>query len=188
MQPGNLYGPVPVGVGAIPLPGIFQFSAVNFTPAVDSVVTGLEAPVAVAAGPPEIDVFLLADAGDLPGSVIETYHVTDAPPAAGPIARLPIASVLNPVLYSGTQYWVAVTGGTSSTFALWALTVFTGDPIPGGATRVIDQGVDFGWVRNFGTRNPALVVYGMAIPEPGSRLLLVSGAALLWYARRRAAR
>lgn len=61
VQPGNLFGPDPVGVGAIPVPGVFVSSATNFIPVFDSRLTSLVLPRAVVSGPAEINVLLLAD-------------------------------------------------------------------------------------------------------------------------------
>lgn len=183
VQPGNLYGPDSVGVGAIPVPGLFVSSATNFTPAFDSRLTSLVLPLAVVSGPTEIDVLLLGDSGNLPGGVLESFHLTGFP-LAGPLSLVPIGSSLHPVLNAGTQYWVAVTGGTSTTFAMWGLTLFAGDPTQGGASRSIINGVDFGWTRNQGTRVGALVVSGDPIPEPTTVLVTGTGLALLLWLRK----
>ena len=128
---------------------MFAYAATNFTPAIDSRLTGLELPLAVVSGPTDIDVLLLGDSGNLPGSVIESFHLTGFT-LAGPVLLIPIASTLHPLLDAGTQYWVAVTGGTQTTFAVWSLTLFTGDPMAGGAGRSIVNGVDSGWIRKHG--------------------------------------
>src|SRR5512141_2460827 len=79
VQPGYQYGPDPVGFGAVPVPGLFLYSATNFTPVSTALLLGLELPLAVVSGPAEIDVLLLADAGNIPGSVIESFHMTGFP-------------------------------------------------------------------------------------------------------------
>jgi hypothetical protein len=147
VEPGDQFGPDPVGVGAIPVPGVFVYAATNFTPVIASRLTGLELPLAVVSGPTDIDVLLLGDSGNLPGGVIESFLLTGFT-TAGPVSLIPIASTLHPLLDSGTQYWVAVTGGTPTTFAVWSLTLFIGDPSAGGAGRSIVNGVDSGWIRN----------------------------------------
>ena len=184
VEPGDQYGPDSVGVGAIPVPGVFAFTATNFTPAFNSRLTGLELPLAVVSGAGEISVQLLADSGDLPGSLIEAFHLTGFS-APGPLSLIPIASTLHPILDSKTQYWVAVTGGTPTTFAVWALTLFAGDSSAGGASRSIVNNLDGGWTRNHGTRVGAMRINGDPIPEPGSVALVGSGLLSLLFLRKR---
>ena len=188
-EPGDLYGPDPVGIGAIPVPGFFQYYATNFSvPGQDYRLGMLELPLSPVQGLPEVDVFLMADSGNLPGTVLEQFHVTVVPTPPGALPGLQaIPSVVRPLLLSGHQYWVAATGGTPSTFAVWSLTLFTGDPIGGGASRVIQNGFDLGWVNNPGTRVAALRVSGdpvSAVPEPSTIMLMGGGLIALRRARR----
>ena len=179
VQPGNMYGPDSVGVGAIPVPGIFLYTATNFTPALSYRLTSLELPVAVVSGSAAIDVLLLADAGNVPGALVEAFHLTGFQ-VPGPTSLTTVPSSQHPVLNAGAQYWVAVTGGTPTTFVMWGLTLFAGDPTQGGASRTIDHGLDLGWTRYSGTRVGALEVDGDAVPEPAA--ILSVGAGLLTFA------
>jgi len=188
--PGDTYGPDGIGIGAIPVPGYFLYAATPFSPAgADYRLTGLELPLAVVSGPLEADVFLMGDLGGAPSGVIEAFHLTGFAPA-GPLTLVSIPSVLNPVLASGTQYWVAATGGTPTTFAIWALTLFAGDPSAGGASRAIIFGEDAGWTVYSGARTGAVRVSGDAVPEPACFLLTAAGCGFLGAAvvRRRRAR
>jgi len=178
------FGPDPVGVGAIPVPGLFLYSATNFTPTMDYRLTSLVLPLAVVSGPTEIDVLLLSDAGNNPGSVIEMFHLGGFP-LAGPLFPTMASSLLQPILNGGTQYWVAVTGGTPTTFGVWGLTLFTGDPSAGGATRTINQGVDQGWTRNSGTRVGAVQLEGELVPEPAPIFLTTAAFVVFGILRKR---
>jgi len=184
VQPGDQFGPDSVGVGQIPVPGVFVYDATNFTPAFDGRLTGIEVPVGLVSGPGDIDVALLADSGNLPGAILETFPLTGLP-SPSPTALIFIPSISHPVLSSGTQYWVSVTGGTPVTFAFWGLTVFNGDPTAGGASRAIQNGVDLGWTRGAGTRVGALLVSGDPVPEPAVPLLIGSAIVALFAMRTR---
>jgi hypothetical protein len=189
VKPGDLYGPDSLAIGAIPVPGFFfQYAATNFTVfGQDYRLSTLELPLFAVLGPPEVDVFLMEDNGNLPGTVLEQFSVTSFPaPSNGTPALVSIPSVVQPLLIAGRQYWVAAAGGTS-TFAEWALTLFAGDPVGGGATRSIQNGFDYGWVHNPGTRLAALRVSGdpvSAVPEPSTILLVGGGLIALGRVRR----
>ncbi len=79
---------------------------------------------------PSLDVWLMSDAGGLPGSIVEAFslsnvpHVSSCPPVC-PVPPLTVAtSVLHPTLLAGTQYWIiASTSGNTGSFRL----NFTGD-------------------------------------------------------------
>jgi hypothetical protein len=181
IQPGDQYGPDGVGLGAIPVPGTFIQYATKFTPSVTSKLSNFQLPLGLISGPNNIDVFLMADAAGSPAGVIEMFHhLLNLPPAFGGLIPLStVTSATNPVLSAGTQYWVVAPGGTSTTFAQWALTLFAGDPTDGGATKVIQNGIDSGWVVGPGTRTGALRVSGDAVPEPGSVSLIIIGFATI---------
>lgn len=173
-MPGMQFGPDGVGVGAIPVPGVFLHQATNFIPAESYQLTSILLPVGMVSGPSTIEVSLYADSGNSPGSVLETFHI-DGLPVPGPVFPVPLTSTLRPVLQGGQQYWIGVTGGSTTTFAMWALMVFAGDPAAGGATRTILNGVDQGWTRNTGTRSGAVEVDGLPIPEPAAAALAGAG-------------
>lgn len=186
-QPGNQFGPDGAGVGAIPVPGLLVTQATRFTPLQDYSLTSLLVPIASVSGPAEIEIQLLQDSGGRPGAVLESFHITGLPPA-GPLLPFLATSVAHPLLQAGVPYWVALTGGTPGSFGMWGLTVFTGDPLAGGATRNIMNGVDQGWVLNLGTRMGVVMVNGEEIPEPSSLVLAATGIACLYWRRRLTAR
>ena len=182
-QPGDLSGPDSVGVGSVPVPGLFIYHATNFTPLFTGRLTSIVIPMGVASGPNEIDVQLLRDAAGLPGSVIESFHIVGLPPL--PVANQAFASILQPVLNTGEQYWLSVTGGTPTSFVFWNLTLFNGDSAAGGATRLVSFGNDAGWGANPGTRVGAIALQGDPIPEPVTLVSVGVGLALMGRSLRR---
>jgi hypothetical protein len=170
-----------VGFGAIPVPGIFQYIAEGFTvPAgVDYRLTSFDIPIFVPTGGVnlglnEVAVFVMNDVGGLPTNILESFQLFNLPTGTNTAALTTVNSVSRPVLANGSQYWIAVTGATSSTFGGWDLTTTTGVS----AFRQIINGIDQGWSAPL-SPNPSptlgLRVTGDAVPEPGSVQLLVAG-------------
>jgi len=182
VQPGNQYGPDPLGIGHTPSfpPGDTGeiFGATGFTATTDFRLTSIDIALGYALGfpgngPNQADVFLMSDSGGLPSSVIESWHLTGLPALCGPCPLTTIASVSNPVLSAGDAYWVVASGG-EQTFDLWSFTL-TGNSFSPFATKDIQNGVDSGWLLDtVNGRQGALVVSGAAVPEPTSWTLTVS--------------
>jgi hypothetical protein len=182
VEPGDLYGPDAVGLGAIPVPGYFVYNAVPFTPQDhDYQLSSLEIPLAWAGSGSNTGlVEVLTDDGGTPSNdVLESFSL-DLSPTSFIAPLLTIDSITQPTLNAGEQYWIAVTGGAPTSFILWTLTLFEGDPSAGGAFRYIVDGQDQGWAVSDGTRMGALVVNGdIAVPEPSSFVLFSGGLVLL---------
>lgn len=188
VEPGDLYGPDAVGLGAIPVPGYFVYHAVPFTPqGHDYRLSSLEIPLASADNGPEPGlVEVLTDDGGKPSNdVLESFSL-DLSPTSFIAPLLTIDSITQPTLKAGEQYWIAVTGGAPTSFILWTLTLFEGDPSAGGAFRYIVDDQDQGWAVSDGARMGALVVNGdIAVPEPSSFVLLSGGLVLLAWRKGR---
>jgi hypothetical protein len=133
--------------------------------------------------PDSFGVFLTADAGDQPGTVLESFTVPGLSLGALGINNAPIllTSVLMPHLTTGTQYWVSLTAPLTDSVA-WNLNS-SGD--------VSDQAIstDGGsnWFSPSGLTPGALEVNASA-PEPVTFTLLAGGGLLLAAFRRRRAR
>jgi hypothetical protein len=182
VQPGDQYGPDPVGIGhtpGFPNPGDYLIFATNFTPQADYSLTEIDAPLGVVSGPNQIEAYLMADSGGQPGAVLESFHLTGLPNSF-PEPLDTILSSTHPMLEAGQQYWFAATGGPN-TFANWSLTLFQGDPTSGGASQSVTGGVPGPWTVGGGTRTGALRVIGDAagVPEPGAAVLTAAGLLLV---------
>jgi hypothetical protein len=95
----------------------------TFMPAADanlgSIVIALSY-LSVPADP--ITVALMADAGDQPGAVLESFTVDPSTLGALGASNAPVVltSLLNPLLSAGTRYWIAVSSPVTSSIA-WNL-------------------------------------------------------------------
>jgi hypothetical protein len=195
VQPGNQFGPDPLGIGHTPsfTPGDTGqvLGATGFTPAAAFRLTSFDIALVYAAGftpngPNQADVSLTNDAGGLPGSTIESWHLTNIPSACGLCPLTTVASVSNPTLLAGDQYWIVASGGLQ-TFDLWTFTL-SGSSFSPLAIRTVFNGVDSGWQLNSsgGGRQGALVVSGDAVPEPASLWLTILALPLFFWMRSRA--
>jgi hypothetical protein len=79
------------------------------------------------AGPNEVDVQLRANAGNLPGATIESFHFTNLGPFNRNNPPVVADSVLHPLLSTG-RYWVTASA-SDPTFVAWNLNS-TGDTGP----------------------------------------------------------
>ena len=189
VEPGGQYGFDDVGFGNTPgsqPENRNRGVAVRFSVPLDSVLSYFQAPVNVRSGANLLSAYLLADAAGLPGSVIETYTITNLPPGA-PTPLTTVPSTMRPVLQGGEDYWFAVNTRELDTFAGWTLTLFQGnanqsaDMAIGG---LIGDGLS-GWVVGPGgpaAREGTLVVGGETVPEPAT--MLTTAAPLFLLVRR----
>ncbi len=175
VQPGNQYGPDPVGIGhtpAFPSAGDYLVYAVPFTPSTTAVLTSFQAPLGVSSGANQLQAFLFSDSAGAPGSVIESFTLSGLPNLGFPFPLFSIASVVKPVVVSGQRYWFGATGG-SQTFGLWSLNLFQGNASDGGASRIVSNGVPQSWTVGPGSRTGALQVFGdVLVPEPSYMALI----------------
>jgi len=168
VQPGNQYGPDGVGIGHTPSftsPGDYLLYGVPFTPATTAQLMMIEAPLGVISGTNQIQAFLMTDSGGAPGSIIESFVLSNLPGPPAPFPLDTINSSLDPLLVAGQQYWFVATGGPN-TFASWTLKLFQGNSADGGASRMVVGGVTQPWTIGSGARTGTLEVFGNAVPEP----------------------
>ena len=187
VQPGNQYGPDGVGIGHTPSftnPGDYLVYGVPFTPSTTAQLTMIEAPFGVISGTNQIQAFLMTDSGGAPGSVIESFALSNLPGPGAPFPLDTINSSLDPLLLAGQKYWFVATGGPN-TFAVWTLNLFQGNSTDGGASQLVVGGVTQPWTVGTGTRTGALEVFGNAVPEPTTAAFVGCAIMCLGIWRRR---
>jgi hypothetical protein len=133
--------------------------AIAFTPAQDVTVTRVDAALGYDDhGTNDVAVSIAADSGGLPGTILETAHVTDLP-EFGDCCALARAKFKGVKLSAGQQYWVVA--GTddqdSTAFAAWAFN--TTEQIK---TVRFAENIGTGWeLVNANARpSPSFAVYG----------------------------
>lgn len=133
-------------------------------------------------GPNAMDVSLTSDANGLPGSAIETWHLSNLPPANTLNPPAVLVSDVHPLLQEGTQYWVVASASISSSMS-WNFNS-TGDV---GPDAVSQNGGPFALTT--GTRGTFRVT-GAVVPEPPSAVMGATAGIMglgYWWCRRRRA-
>jgi len=155
----------------------------SFLPLADAILTRLAIGLTAFAGTntAPVTVALAANAGNLPGFVIESWTI----PVGGlsgfgaPSLPLFLTSILHPTLSFGTRYWVTASGGVADPIA-WNLTLLN-DANPTATS--VDGGVV--WNR-LGLSPGAVQLEGSIVPEPASLVLVATGLAVIaGFVRRR---
>jgi hypothetical protein len=150
-------------------PGTYQDIGQAFTPAGNTyTLERLVLALGWVTGTNAVDVSLMTAVGGLPGSVLETWHVTNLPSfgTGGPIT---VDSVLHPFLEQGTQYFVVSSVPLGeSTWAGWNWNI-------AGTTGPLAFRQNGGPWSAFTDVQAALRAEGSPIPEPGTLGLLALG-------------
>jgi hypothetical protein len=142
-----------------------------FTPSGnDFFLDQIEIAVRLEAGPNLLDVWIMSDNSNSPGSILESFDFAgDVPGSADIISK---NSVSRPVLNAGTKYWIALStasGDPNNTSVDWYLT----DP------EVLDtmafRNPEGGSWSAYTTTVSAFRISGTPVPIPGAIWLLSSG-------------
>lgn len=155
------------GNGTCALCGAVGF---NFTPAVSGILTSVELPIQWDSGTQALEVDLRSDAGNSPGSIIESFNFTSGFPGI-----VTGTSVLHPTLNAGIQYWLTANATSTSGAGEWFIQL--SGPSEERARNVL--GV---WNITSPTRGGAFELDGTALtatPEPSTLFLLVMGIAVM---------
>ncbi len=103
-----------IGGSLAPAPSVI---ANRFTATSNMTFSSAQLALGFVTGPSILQVLLETDTGGLPGSIIETFNVNIGPfPPGNAVTAL---SVLNPLLTSGTNYWLVVYAPGPTTAAEW---------------------------------------------------------------------
>lgn len=133
----------------------------------------------------EVALSICSDAGGQPGAVLESWTIpVPIEYGFGFIYNPPLSanSVLNPLLTSGTRYWLLAEAATDESVLEWNLS----SPTDVGSLSFRMNG---GAWTTYETERSAFQVNGSDIPEPTTLALLGCGIlVLLFFSRRRAIR
>jgi PEP-CTERM motif len=194
LAPGETPGTVccgnpPGSMGGFGIPSTEALAA-EFVPQSTFIFTDAELPLAVNLGTATANVYLMAGAAGLPGTILEQFSVTGLPPTESGTIFV-VDSVLQPVLQAGTAYWLAVSPADPSSNVSWRRDS-TGD-FPSGTNFASNFSFPTGsWnlipVTSASTDRPAFQIDGTPVPEPSSSLLLGAGLlglmAITWRRKR----
>jgi PEP-CTERM motif len=148
----------------------FQNVASSFTPTGTFTLTQIDVAASGLSGTNQIGVELLSDASGAPGSVLESWTLTNVPSYGSSFTPEALAAVSPITLSAGTTYWVELVSLSSNP------TVWNYSPSIMGSTDVLGNATGPNWVADSNQFVPAYDVLGTAaVPEPSTLLLFGVG-------------
>ena len=119
--PGDSYGASGYELGYDHNVGLTSEIACGFTVAAGQnyTLSEIDFAASIVSGTNAIGVALLADSGGVPGTTLESWTVSGLGQYPALTPPEVVISTLHPTLLAGQQYWLALTMGDSTTFAVW---------------------------------------------------------------------
>jgi hypothetical protein len=157
--------------------------AESFAPTVNALFQSVALPLGYVGNAGTTNAFtiaLMSDAGGHPGSILESFAVSDVPLYPDSAIETLVSTAHTP-LFAGTTYWIAAIPVAANTAGGWFINST-------GAIGVSDTGNDgLTWSAHSDPSAAFQVLGVQAVPEPSSLALLGVGGALLtgWQRRRK---
>lgn len=140
----------------------------SFTPTVDATLDSIKFAASYMSGNNALNVILMSDSADVPGTALETFTFTGLSPTG---TLYTANSLLHPVMNQGTRYWVVLAPQGDGMFG-W----YEDDSLPGPlAARRDILATDPGWFAVSALHPTYFAVEGTVVPIPGAMWLLGSG-------------
>jgi hypothetical protein len=165
-------------------------NAAQFTvdPGSDYTLTEIDIAVVLWSGTNSFTVKLMGDSGGLPGTTLGSWTLQNVPDLYASTIQpsQEITGISGITLAANTNYWLALFPGGGSTDAAW-----DGNPTSASGAQAYSTNGGSSWHQQSGSM-PGFQVLGnstsLAVPEPGTLLLVGTGLAGLFVRRRTARR